>query len=151
MITAKDFWYILCSKTKPLHTWGKVSSLGWPTGRVCGLQRPPPPRRHYSLFLHLWRGGHPFYPEAPWPTAGEKESQNCPFPSVSHHYRAALRSWGEGEKVENPSVGCGGLLKIQSWAPSQTCRISGKAEKSKFLNQSWMGFFWFLEGWELFL
>lgn len=93
--------------------------------------------------------GSPFLPRVgksvilrhPDPQQGRTAQGNCLFPSVSHHYRAALQSRGEGQKVENPSVGCGGLLRIQSWAPSQTCRIFGKVEKSKFLNQNWMGFF----------
>lgn len=132
---------------------GELLGVGYSKSLWSPEQIPPSlPQALQPLSTPLERGS-PFLPRAGIsvilrhsdPQQGRRRVRtvqgNCPFPSVSHHYHVALRGWGEGEKVENPSVGCGGLLRIQSWAPSQTCRISGKAEKSKFLNQSWMGFF----------
>ena len=98
---------------------------------------PQPPLATLGSTLHTWVE-QSCLPGAPLlTTVRKKRTVRIPLPCrMSHLYHAALVGCDKGEEKLRIQVWAVGLVKDAELGPFQTCRISGKARESKFLNQS---------------
>lgn len=145
-----------------------MSSLRWTGGRLCGLGAPLHIPAWATPFLHTLREGPP-PPRLPlgWPSIpGVGKCVILGVPCLQQWGRtvriakisaslapqeslllAALLDWGEGDESLRTQGGVTGACSRHRVLGSiSDCRISGKAEESKFLEQSSRGFFFSWKG-----